>query len=65
MHIALPSTEHASITCAASAVRAVEVVQRQAELLEVVLAGRPGGGLVDLLDRREKPNEDGDDGDHH
>jgi len=44
----------------------VEVVQRQAELLEVVAALHAGGGFAHLLDRgQEQADEDGDDGDDH
>ena len=40
------------------------IVDGEAELLEVVLALRPGGGLAHLLNRREQQsNQDGDDGD--
>jgi hypothetical protein len=40
------------------------IVQGQAELLEPVLAIRPGGGLAHLLDRRDQEgDQDGDDGD--
>ena len=44
----------------------VEIVQGQADLLEVVLAFVPGGGLADLLHgRQQQPDQDGDDGDDH
>jgi hypothetical protein len=40
-------------------------VEGEPELLEVVLALGPGGGLADLLDgRQEQPDQDGNDGDH-
>ena len=40
------------------------VVDGQPELLEVVLAGGPGGRLADLLHRgQQQPDEHGDDGD--
>src|SRR5262249_9069564 len=46
--------------------RAVEIVQGQAELLEVVLAADAGGRLSDLLHRgQQDAQQDGDDGDHH
>src|SRR5439155_13899995 len=42
------------------------VVQRQPDLLEVVLALRPGRRLAHLMNRRQQEaDEDGDDGDHH
>ena len=41
-------------------------VQGQADLLQVVAAGGPGGGRPDLLDgRQEQADQDGDDGDDH
>src|SRR5262249_29988960 len=44
----------------------VAVVGGEADLLEVVLALQAGGGLADLLHRRqEQADEDGDDGYHH
>ena len=44
----------------------VVVVQRQADLLDVVLALRPPGGLSRLLNgRKEQGNQDRDDGNHH
>src|SRR5262249_7471534 len=44
----------------------VVVVQRQADLLEVVLALDTGGGLTHLLHRRhEQGDQDRDDRDHH
>ena len=40
-------------------------VGRQPDLLQVVLALRPRGGLADLLDsRQEQADQDRDDGDH-
>src|SRR5205807_2426870 len=45
---------------------AVVVVEGDADLLEVVLAFRPVGGLAHLLHgRQEERHQDGDDGDHH
>src|SRR4051794_2733848 len=42
------------------------VVKRKPDLLEVVLAFRPCGGLAYLLHRgQEQPNEDGDDGNYN
>ena len=42
------------------------VVERQADLFEVVLALRPGRGLADLLDgRQQQADQDGDDRSHH
>ena len=47
-------------------VRVVVVVDGQADLLEVVRALHPVGGLADLLDRgQQQADQDGDDGDHH
>ena len=44
----------------------VVVVDGQADLLQVVRALGPGGGLPDLLDGgQEQADQDGDDGDHH
>src|SRR5262249_43958207 len=44
----------------------VIMVQRQADLFEVVGALGPAGGLASLLDgRHEQPDEDGNDGDDH
>jgi len=41
-------------------------MDRQAELLDVVDALRPAGGLAGRLHRREEQgDQDGDDGDHH
>jgi hypothetical protein len=41
-------------------------VDAEADLLEVVGALRPRGGLADLLDGgQQEADEDGDDGDHH
>jgi hypothetical protein len=41
-------------------------VNRDAELLQVVRALRPGGGLADLLNgREEEADQDRDDRDHH
>src|SRR5262249_7537815 len=49
-----------------AAVRVVEGVERQTDLLEVVLAVGPCGGLADLLDgRKQEPDQDGNDRDHH
>ena len=46
-------------------VRALEVVQPQSDLLQVVGALRPGRGFADLLDGgKQKPDEDRDDGNH-
>src|SRR5262245_56775567 len=43
----------------------MEVVKRQADLFEIVLALHSGGRLADLLDRRQqKPDQDGNDCDH-
>ena len=48
------------------AVGAVVVVEGQADLLQVVLAAQPGGGLADLLHGgQEQADEHRDDGDHH
>jgi hypothetical protein len=42
------------------------MVERQGELLEVVLALGAGGGLAHLLHGgQEQADEEGDDGDHH
>src|SRR5262249_32964146 len=47
-------------------VRAVVVMDRQAELLKVVGALHAGGGLADLLHGGEQQaDENGNDGDHH
>ena len=47
-------------------VRALVVVEGQADLLEVVLAPGTGRGLAGLLDGgEEQADQDGDDGDHH
>src|SRR5262249_55535342 len=44
----------------------VIVVQGQANLLEVVRAAHPRGGLADLLDgRQQQADQDADDGDDH
>jgi hypothetical protein len=41
-------------------------VDGQSDLLEVVLALDPGGGLAHLLHGGEQePDQDGNDGDHH
>ena len=46
--------------------RVVVVMQGDAELLEVVGALDPAGGLAGLLHRRQQQgDEDADDGDHH
>ena len=37
----------------------VVVVERQADLLEVVLAAHPGGGLADLLDGGQQAGRSG------
>ena len=43
----------------------VVAVGRQTDLLEVVRAADPGGGLADLLDRgQQQSDQDGSDGDH-
>jgi hypothetical protein len=46
--------------------RIVVVVQGEAELVQVVLALRPAGGLARLLNRRQQQrDQDGDDRNHH
>ncbi len=46
-------------------VRALEIVDGQADLLQVVLASAAGGGVADLLDRgEEQADQDRDDRDH-
>ena len=48
------------------AARVVEVVQGQAELLQVVLALDATGGFAHLLHRgQQQPDQDGDNADHH
>jgi len=45
-------------------VGALVIVQAEAELLEVIGALHPVGGLADLLDRgQQQPDQDGDDSD--
>ena len=47
-------------------VRRVVVVQSQTDLLQIVLALRPLGGLANLLDRgQQQPDEDCDNRNHH
>ena len=59
--VARPGGEHARQL----AVGALVAVQREAQLLQVVLAGHPGGSLPHLLDcGQQEADEDGDDGDH-
>ena len=49
-----------------SGVRAFVVVQRKANLLEIILALSPAGCFAGLLDRRQQQgHKDGDDGNHH
>jgi len=44
----------------------MEVVQRQPDLLEIILALDAGGGLRDLLNgRQQQAHQDGDDRNHH
>ncbi len=48
------------------AARVVDIVDGQAELLQVVFAFDPRGSLAHLLHgRQQQPDQDGNDGDHH